>query len=219
MNSKTYAKRTEHATMFTFAIPCFIAGVAFALLFATGCKDTPAGYAPFAVVTGETHVTNLIKRTNTVSSNEGDSTPSYDVFEVSDTQLDDSGWYETVGNNDDYANTNETLRLSVEIHNIFSNDVDAVSAYLSTSSWYVTVDESSKTYGDVDADEYSEPGDTFSSAFTGITSVDDDAFLITIDEDCPHEEEVTFSLRLTYNGGYTETVSFDITIYHESPWW
>jgi hypothetical protein len=84
------------------------------------------------------------------------------------------------GNNDGMVNPGEDINLPLWVKNYGYNSGIGVTAVIHTSDGYTTITDSSKTFGDILAED---------SAFTG-----NDGYNFTIVGDCPDEHDIAFDL-------------------------
>jgi hypothetical protein len=128
----------------------------------------------------------------------------------------DGGSYNTVGNGDNIANKNETLRMNVELRNSGTSDATSITAVLSTSDQYVTINQSYKsaTYGTMSSDyPYKSIGDYSGSTVSSINSASSSScFLFSVSGTCPANHSIPFSLLITDDKGNTWTRTFSVPV-------
>lgn len=153
---------------------------------------------------------------------------SYDTFNVpiqaisADIQfsaysLYDGGYYNTVGNGDDIANKNETLRMNVELRNAGTSDATGITANLSTADPYVTVNQSynSASYGTMSSDyPYKSIDDYSGSTISSINMASSSScYLFSINGSCPGSHPITFALLISDDKGNTWNRTFTVTVF------
>ncbi len=124
--------------------------------------------------------------------------------------------YSTDGNNDGKLNAGETVRLDIAIQNTGWAQASGVTADISTTDPYVTLDIAYDSYafGTLDAGYYdsiydysrSLPGDLTVNAATY------SAFRFVVDSSAPVDHVVTFNLVFTDGSANTWTDSFTLTV-------
>ena len=130
----------------------------------------------------------------------------------------DGGSYNTVGNGDNIANKNETLRMNVELKNSGTSDATGVSATISTTSPDVTL-LAPKTaaynivYTTIDAGAYRDITDYASYSSSSITNASSTScFLFSVSNTCPVGHIATFNLAITDDKGNSWTQIFTVTV-------
>lgn len=128
----------------------------------------------------------------------------------------DGGSYNTVGNGDNISNKNESLRMNVEIRNTGTSDATGVTAILSTSDQYVTINQSYKSasYGTMSsAYPYKSIGDYSGSSTSSINSASSSScFLFSVNGSCPANHSITFSLLISDDKGNSWTRTFTVPV-------
>jgi len=115
--------------------------------------------------------------------------------------IDDDSSGGSIGNGDGQANPGETIETVVTLQNTGSADAHNVSAELSTSDSYVTISDSSESYGDIVA------------GGSAPCSADYD---FTVSSGCPDGHVISFDLAITADEG-TWSDSFTVTVYSSGP--
>ncbi len=104
------------------------------------------------------------------------------------------------GNNDAVINPGEQVGINVVVENTSSSDKSNLSATLTTNNQYVTINQSSVTYSDINA---------------GQTSGSQSDFTFTVAADAPHNETVDCFLNVTDGTDtWTSFFTFDIIAGH-----
>jgi hypothetical protein len=131
------------------------------------------------------------------------------------------------GNADGTANPHESHYLDIMVRNTGTSNVLGVSAVLSTTSGYVTLDKSTGTIGEVDAGYYQTL--TYKAypyaytSYTGRSSMDSSyllydsdyyssAFKFTISATCPTDTNIPFTVTFTDSWGNTWTDTLTIPV-------
>jgi hypothetical protein len=137
------------------------------------------------------------------------------AVEYSSNVVYDGTSYSASGNNDGIANRGEAFRLNVELKNSGTSAVNGVTATLSSSDSYVTVNPASNshTYGTIDAGDYKDILDYYSSSASSISSAADaDCFLVSVSSSCPPGHQITFSLSVTDANNNSWSDTFVLTV-------
>lgn len=117
-------------------------------------------------------------------------------FAYSTHAIDDSG---VGGDNSGSADPGETdIQMTVTLINEGSQDATVVSATLSTTDPYITIDNDYSDYPYLDGGGGSGPGDS--------------PYIFDVDSSCPEGHQVTFQLNTTCDEGYSNTDTFVITV-------
>jgi hypothetical protein len=131
----------------------------------------------------------------------------------------DGGLYNTVGNGDNLANKNETLRMNVELENSGTSDATGVSATISTASPYITLLSPTTAAYHSAIDPTITAGDyrniTSSSAYYSSyvsQAQSSSCFLFSVSSSCPAGYVATFNLAISDDKGNSWTQSFTVTV-------
>jgi hypothetical protein len=128
------------------------------------------------------------------------------------------------GNADGKANPHESHYLDIMVRNTGTSNILAVSAVLSTTSGYITLDKSTGTIGNVNAGYYQTlTYKAYTGSPTGISSSADSyllysssyyssAFKFTISETCPIGTNIPFTVTFTDSWGNTWTDTLEVPV-------
>ena len=103
---------------------------------------------------------------------------------------------ETEGNDNGIFEAGETIDVTVTLRNTGSSLAGNVVGAISSDDGYITIDDNSSTFGDIESDE------------NGNNS--DNAFVITAEDDFPVGHSVLLDLAVEVDGGYTIDMQFTI---------
>ena len=123
--------------------------------------------------------------------------------------------YNAVGNGDELLNKGETVRMNVELRNAGTSQVDSLSATLSTTDPYTTINAASNShdYGTINAGYYKDITDYSSSSTSSIYSAADaDCFLLTVSSSCPAGHQIPFTVSITDGNNNSWTATFNATV-------
>jgi len=124
--------------------------------------------------------------------------------------------YSASGNNNQLANAGEMVRLNVELKNTGTSAANNITASLSTTDSYVTVNPASNShsYGTINAGYYMDITDYSAGSTSSIYGASDsDCFLLTISSSCPSGHQVSFSLNISDSNNNSWLDTFTLTIY------
>lgn len=131
---------------------------------------------------------------------------NYRPYQTNINVVSDSGAYvvynahtvnDTAGNNNSQVDTGESILLGMTLKNTGASSATSVSAVLSTSDPYITITDSTQSWGTIGA---------------GATSNQSDAFAFNVANNIPDQHEVDFSVAVTGTGETTWNSSFSITV-------
>ena len=128
-----------------------------------------------------------------------------------------------LNNGDGKINPSETLKMDVRVHNVTDLLIKNISAVLSTTSEYVTIDEASKSYEDITGGYYktlygaknyaSEDGRNSSTNDYGSNSLGaSSGWQFTVAANTPAGTEISFTLTFTDIHGNSWTDTFTVTV-------
>ena len=123
------------------------------------------------------------------------------------------------GNDDGLVTPGESLYLDVKAYNAGSSKALGVTATLSTTSNYVTIERDSYTIGDMKAGYYKSLTDTYdnNSNFSQCKLMyssyySERAFMFSVDSSCPSGTELPFTVTFTDSSGnvWTDTLTIPV---------
>ncbi|MFH0893124.1 MAG: C25 family cysteine peptidase [Bacteroidota bacterium] len=104
---------------------------------------------------------------------------------------------DAAGNNNSLADYNESVLLNVTLENVGINNASGVSAKLRSTDAYVTITDSTGTWGTIN---------------TGLTSTQNNVYAFTVDNYVPDGHSALFSLVVTDGSSNTWTSTFSIIL-------
>ena len=113
-------------------------------------------------------------------------------LQYSSNQIDDSS-----GNNNGAADPGEAINMYITLFNGGTSTATGISGVLSTTDSYINITQNSSTYPDI--------------ASNG-TGTSNSAYIFSVASNCPVGHEVTFTLDITADGGYSNQVTFTLVI-------
>ena len=145
---------------------------------------------------------------------------TYNAHSRSDSMSDTAEY----NNGDGKINPGEVIKMDVLLQNITDSKIYGITAMLSTSSNYVTITDSTKKYGDIEAGYYktaydangrnSDSGYSYTSYYFGDCSQFSTSygFAFTVSSDCPVDTTIPFTLAFTDSSGNAWTDSFNLKV-------
>jgi len=105
--------------------------------------------------------------------------------------------HDVTGNNNGQADFGEDVTFDITLQNVGATTATGVSAKLRTNDTYVTITDSTQSWGDI---------------ANGITSAQNNAYAFTVHDSVPDQHTVEFTLVITDNNSNTWTGTFNIVL-------
>ena len=105
--------------------------------------------------------------------------------------------HDIAGNNNGQADFAEDCTLDITLENVGSSIANSVSAILSTSDSYVTITDNTQTWGNIN---------------TSATSIQNNGYSFKVNDTCPDQHIVAFTLTIIDANSNTWTGTFNITL-------